>query len=79
MDPRDDAGFMANPMRWPNMILPVKRNRQYEKNIGCLVGDGPTVYFFNMWDIPEVKEWKEIEHHTYTDFQAIVDDGWRVD
>lgn len=79
--------WMSNPMTWPNMVLPIVKRTGLgdpgQPTTGLLTGGGPTVYFVNMWALgdPEYKgkAWSDLPHKTYESFEAIVDDGWRVD
>ena len=62
----DDFKMMTNPCSWPHTMLPLKKRGE----VGVLLGNKPTVYLVNMW---------ELEKKAYDSYEEIVKDGWTVD
>lgn len=74
-----DLAFMSDPMQWPYMVLPVKKSGF--GRVGVMFDQRPRVYTVSIYELTDYKEVHpdEIPHTDYTDLQAVVDDGWRVD
>lgn len=69
-----DLEFMKTPMKWPHLILPLKRVKDGQLECAVLVEGAPRVYLADMYSVTPNTEIKE-----YMDYEGIVDDGWRVD
>lgn len=73
----EEVAMMQNPMRWPQMVLPVKRSFD---DVGILLGQKPTVYLINMWELSgPLSKLEEGPKNEYPSYDAIVEDGWVVD
>lgn len=79
----DDVLMMQTPGEWPQWpLLPVKRTTpKYSHQAGVMVeteaGVLPVVYHHNLWSGPNGLA--EAERFEYDSFQAVSDDGWKVD
>lgn len=71
----DALEFLADEDQWPLWpILPVKGPNF---TMGVVVaGQGPAVFLKNLYDPTPLTE---VPKRQYADFQALLDDGWRVD
>lgn len=78
-EPERSRRFMADPMQWPLLYLPLKKKGTYE--VGLMFDERPRVYTINMFELPNYKGkgLDEIPHQDYIDLEGVVDDGWRVD
>ena len=74
MDAPTSLEMMQDPMKWPLLVLPVKR-RGWE--VGIMVNERPVVYLVNLYDLP--KDLATAPKAEYTSLQGVVDDGWAVD
>jgi hypothetical protein len=81
MEDHDDLKMMKDPMRWPNLYLPIKRSvKDNRPDIGILNGSGPTIYLINLWDDKWAgKQWSDMPQKEYENFEALIADGWVVD
>jgi hypothetical protein len=75
MDIEKEVAMMSDPMKWPLMVLPLKSK---DFRTGFMVGNGPTVYEGNIYEMSG-KSLDEVPKEVYTDYYGIVDAGWRVD
>ena len=71
-----DIDIVSKPNLWPGLLLPVKRRGQRLPEIGFLTGEGPFVYLGNVFDPAEGFNKPPI---VYSDFKALLEDGWEVD
>jgi hypothetical protein len=83
-DTSKDLETVQTPARWPyQIVLPLKRNIDGLPltQIGCIIKDeGPKVLLTNMFALPTNAEaLMEIPVEEYNSFEAMIDDGWRVD
>ena len=75
-DERTDVEFMQRPNLWPVWpFLPLKRPGELGVLVELQRGVEPTVHLANLYMVKiGVSPTK-----TYSSFQALYDDGWRVD
>jgi hypothetical protein len=71
----EHLAFLKDEDRWPAWPLcPVKKHRDNELEIGCATAGQPVVVLVNMFefrsDAPKIE---------YESWEALVEDGWRVD
>jgi hypothetical protein len=84
-EPEKSRRFMANPMQWPGLALPVKnKQRRGPGNfpeMGVMLSERPTVYLVDLFELSKYngKKVEDIPHKDYDDLQGVVDDGWVVD
>jgi hypothetical protein len=80
--------MMADPGDWPRWpILPLKRTSPQGVGLECAIMVAweehlTTVFFADMFDLPggTFKEvFGSLPQKKYTDYDAILDDGWMVD
>lgn len=73
LGPGDDLEMMKSPDQWSSARLPLLRGKAPNQELAFLVmGWGPRLFYGNIF-MPTG------ESKDYTDFEAIVDDGWVVD
>jgi hypothetical protein len=84
----EEIEMMRDYTKWPHLFLPLKRKTrdmgsdadgQPVRDLAILLDDGPTLYFINLWNASRVRDWGEVPKKVYQDYEAIYDDGWRVD
>ncbi len=77
----DPLAFIRDPDRWPcHPVLPVV-NRLYKPGI-VLAGDAPVVYEVNMYGLKTgllAPQLARVPTHTYTSYEEMLEDGWRID
>lgn len=79
--------MMENPLDWPRWpVLPLKRfgdsTRPMAGVMVAIEARRLDVYFCNMFDLSSGLIGEQLDKYdkqTYKDFEAILDDGWRVD
>ena len=76
--------MILNPLRWPHMVLPLKRGNPFDE--GNLAVFAPALNVEKVRDDAPIKihlgnlfNFKDGPTKTYTDVDALLDDGWRVD
>lgn len=62
---------------WPMLPMKRKNNSLEDKNLGVLLSDKMTIYHFYMFDAP--KTLVNVPKTEYTDVDALLADGWRID
>lgn len=76
----DDKAFILDPDKWPHWpVLPVKRIKDTQMDLGCLLDTGKIIVVLsNMWALKNtpISEQKSITYRTVDELLA---DGWRVD
>jgi hypothetical protein len=87
-DREEEKAMMQDPMRWPHIVLPVKRRREGQSwpDVGIMLVSRvdaelkgvvkPEVYLRSLYDKEPLSETEIIQ---YPDFDALLDDGWVVD
>jgi hypothetical protein len=77
--PFNHLEFMANPMRWPGLVLPVKNRKNFK--LGVMFDERPRIYLVNMYELAQYqgRAIEDIPHVDYPDLLGVVDDGWVVD
>lgn len=82
MTPEMHLAMMRDPMRWSQVVLPVKRGdyMHTDDGLGVLIGDGrPIVYLVNMYALALGDALKNAPKLEYASFEALQADGWKVD
>lgn len=77
---RREIECMKDPMRWVNILCPIKRYVKSETGgtqleTAYLMGEGPIIHHGNMFAASLTTDPKE----EFPSFEAIVDAGWVVD
>ena len=75
----DDFKMMTNPCSWSHMVLPLKK-RGGSGEVGVLLGNKPTVYLVNIWELAGfLSKLEKGPKKEYDSYEEIVKDGWTVD
>jgi hypothetical protein len=75
----EEVAMMQNPMKWPHLVLPVIRKDWEARDVaryGILIGNGPIVYFTNMFSFHG--DVSGLERREYKSFQELAQE-WRID
>lgn len=73
-----DIEFMADPYKWPMLVLPVKQRKTGK--VGVMFNEKPRVYTVNMYELDSYKDRpQDLPYTDYETLQQLVDDGWVVD
>lgn len=88
--PQEHVKIMQTPDQWPRWpALPLKRHG-YDPDTGIMLAVKDhltTVFFLNLYETRDCKRIADVidlanngrGSKVYTDYEAIVDDGWEVD
>lgn len=78
----ESLAMMKNPVSWPQMVLPLKKRAENGgmPEMGILLGNKPTIYRVNMWELAgPLSKLEDGPKDEFASYEAIVEAGWVVD
>jgi len=72
--------MMKNPIAWPDLALPIKRDINSKFECAILMGNGPEVFLININNLSKAILTKnDVKTIQYNSFEEIIKAGWVVD
>ena len=69
-----DLRYISNPMLWVSLACPLKRMKDRRWEFAYMIGDGPNIYWGNMWGMSS-----EDRKEAFASYEDIIAQGWEVD